>query len=500
LSRLFVGPPVPQPILTIPHNGWKPRSYQRDVWDYLKPTKDKDGKIIPSESARHAELIWHRRAGKDEICMHNAACAMVERPATYWHMLPKANQVRKAIWQAVNPTSGIRRIDEAFPDQLFSKNETEMMVKCRYNPSTWQCLGSDNYEGAIGSPPLGITWSEWAQANPSARGYLRPIIAENKGWQVFITTPRGKNHAYQTFESAKKNPNAFAQLLTVHDTGMLNPQELLVELQEYVDTYGEDMGLALYEQEYECSFTAAIMGAYYGAEFARIDREGRICHCPYEAPWPVHVAMDIGYDDDTAIYWFQIVGGEPRIIGSYANSGKDPDHYCSVLLGKEVSINFVHDKLEVEFGADNAYARHQEFQYASINLPHDAMAKTFAAKGKSVEEQFAAVFGWGAIKRVPRLSVQDGIQAVRKLLNRVVIDDNADMEAVRQYHREWNDDKKMFDDKPEHDWTSHYADCLRYLAIVWSEDKLPKEAIPPKWAQDRTFNDVIAQRKRKRRV
>lgn len=486
--------------ITLPHNGWQPRDYQKPVWDYLKPTKDYAGNIIPEKSARHAELIWHRRAGKDEICMHHAACAMLERSATYWHMLPKANQVRKAIWLAVNPRTGMRRIDEAFPKEVFDRNESDMMVKCRFNSATWQCMGSDNFEGAIGSPPLGITWSEWAQAIPSARGYLRPIIAENKGWQVFITTPRGKNHAHQTFQSAIKNPMAFAQLLNVHETGMLTPQELLVELSEYVDTYGEDMGVALYEQEYECSFDAAILGAYYAAEFSRIDKEGRIANCSYEAPWPVHVVFDIGYDDDTAIYWFQVVGGEPRIIGSYYNSGKDPDHYCSVIMGREVNINFIHDKLEIEYGMDNQWSEHQAYQYASINLPHDAKAKTFAAKGKSVEEQFAAVFGWGAIQIVPKLSIEDGIQATRKLLNRVVIDHSVDTEPLRQYHRQWNDEKKMFEDKPFHDWTSHYADCLRYLAVIWNEDKLPTEAVKPKWAQDRTFNDILALRKKRRRV
>ena len=475
------------PDISLPYN-WESRWYQEPVRRYLEA------------GGRHAELIWHRRAGKDEICMHWTATQLIERPATYWHMLPQANQVKKAIWKAVNPHTGKRRIDEVFPEELFSKNETDMMISCRHNDATWQCLGSDNFQGAIGSPPVGIVYSEWALANPSVRGFLRPIIAENNGWQVFISTPRGKNHAYSTFKAAQKNPDSFAELLTVHDTECLTPAQLVVELNEYVSTYGEAMGLALYEQEYECSFEAAILGAYYGAEFRKMDREGRICSVEHDPIWPVHVAMDIGYDDDTAIWWFQVVGGEPRIIGSYFNSGKDVDHYASVILGRDVTINFIKDKLEVDYGKANEWQSRSAYRYASINLPHDAKAKTLAAKGKSVEEQFAAVFGWGSVRIVPGLSIEDGIIATRKLLQRAYIEESCDdgIEALRQYHREWDDERKQFQDKPFHDWTSHFSDAMRYLAICWSEDKLPKEAEPPRFKQDRTFNEMVEHVKQRR--
>ena len=120
---------------SLPAYGWRPRDYQEGVWDYLKPVP---GERDPS---RHAELIWHRRAGKDEICLHHAACSMMEKSATYWHMLPKANQVRKAIWEAVNPRTGRRRVEEAFPPWAFTYRDTDMLVRCKANASTWQCLG-----------------------------------------------------------------------------------------------------------------------------------------------------------------------------------------------------------------------------------------------------------------------------------------------------------------------------------------------------------------------
>src|SRR5690606_17569152 len=146
--------------------------------------------------------------------------------------------------------TGMRRIDEAFPREIRqTTREQEMMIKF-VNGATWQVLGSDNFQGAIGSPPAGIVYSEWALAKPSARAYLRPILAENGGWQLFITTPRGKNHAYRTYQAATQNPDAFAQRLDATQTDVFSPAQLEYERQQYIQDYGHDMGTALFEQEF----------------------------------------------------------------------------------------------------------------------------------------------------------------------------------------------------------------------------------------------------------
>lgn len=380
----------------------------------------------------------------------------MERPANYWHMLPQAHQVRKAIWEAVNPRTGKRRIDEAFPKEIRSvTREAEMFIRFR-NGSTWQCLGSDNFQGAIGSSPAGIVYSEWAQANPSARGYLRPILAENKGWQIFITTPRGKNHAHKTYMATLKQPHAFAELLTANDTGLFSPADLDIERAEYVSTYGDDMGNALFEQEYLCSFEAAILGAYYAGEFAKVDNERRIQPIEVDNSFPVHTAWDLGYDDDTAIWLYQVIAGEVRILDYYYNSGKDLEHYAGALVEK-----------------GHTYGTHY--------LPHDARAKTLAARGRSIEQQLSELLGYGTIRIVENLALEDGIQAARKMFPRVWFDPqcNEGIEALRQYHREWDDDRKMFKDKPFHDWTSHPADAFRYLAVAY-RDEIPAQAEKPK--------------------
>ncbi len=373
-------------------------------------------------------------------------------------MLPLANQVRKAIWEAVNPKTGQRRIDEAFPKEIrAATRESEMFIRF-VNGSTWQCLGSDNFQGAIGSSPAGIVYSEWAQANPSSRGYLRPILMENQGWQLFITTPRGKNHAYKTFKAAQGMEHSFAQRLTAEQTGVFTAADLEIERAEYLATYGDDMGVALYEQEYLCSFEAAILGAYYAAEFAKVDKEGRIRPIDHDPQFPVHTAWDLGYDDDTAIWFYQVVANEVRILDYYYSSGKDLDHYAEQVTDR---------------------ASEHGWTYGAHNLPHDAKAKTLAAAGKSIEQQLGALLG--RVRIVPKLSPEDGIQAARKMFPRVYFDPRCDegVEALRQYHREWDDDRKMFKDKHHHDWTSHPADAFRYLAVAWREER-PIDVPKPK--------------------
>jgi phage terminase large subunit len=103
--------------ITLP-NQWRPRGYQRRLWNYLEG------------NGKRAVAVWHRRAGKDEVCLHWAACAAMQRVGNYWHMLPEASQARKAIWDAINPHTGRRRIDEAFPPSIrVGQRDEDMRIK-----------------------------------------------------------------------------------------------------------------------------------------------------------------------------------------------------------------------------------------------------------------------------------------------------------------------------------------------------------------------------------
>ena len=225
--------------ITLP-NHWSPRAKQEPLWDYLR------------SGGKRAAVCWHRRFGKDDVSLHFTAIAAHERVGSYWHLLPEQAQARKAIWTQVNPHTGLRRIDEAFPLELRRRtNDQEMFIEF-LNGSTWQIAGSDNYNSLVGSSPCGIVFSEYALSNPASWAYLRPILRENGGWAIFISTPRGKNHFYHMVELAKSEPGWFTETLTVDDTQALDPMALAADLRELQAEHGETYGRSIWMQENYC--------------------------------------------------------------------------------------------------------------------------------------------------------------------------------------------------------------------------------------------------------
>lgn len=431
-------------------NSWVPRPYQRALWDYLE------------SGGKRAVAVWHRRAGKDEVCLHRNAVAAHERIGTYWHLLPEAAQARKAIWDAINPHTGKRRIDEAFPLELReTTREQEMFIKFKVG-STWQVVGSDNYNSLVGSPPVGVTFSEWSLANPSAWAYLTPILAENNGWATFIYTPRGANHGKRTYESALKRPGWFSQILTVDDTGAMSAQALADALVEYQDLYGQDEGEAFFQQEFYCSFSGAVMGSLFGKEVEKARREGRLSPVPYE-PWiPVHTGWDLGRTDDTAIWWYQVFAGEVRVLDFHSSNGKTVEYYAELL-----------DKKREDRG----------YTYGTHYLPHDAKIATLASGGKAILQQLV---DWNTLHKdrlgdfsvLPAIDKQDQIQAGRATLAKAWIDSDHcqdGIEALINYRREWDEEKRVFSPTPVHDWASHPADAWMTLSRAW-------KAAPNKYA------------------
>jgi phage terminase large subunit len=414
-------------------NDWKPRGYQLPAWNFL------------GNGGKRVCLVWHRRSGKDDIALNWAAVAAHERIGEYWHLLPEASQARKAIWDAVSPHTGRRRIDQAFPKEIRENTrDNDMSIKFKCG-SLWRVVGSDNYESLLGSTPAGVVFSEWALADPQAWAFLRPILMENNGWAIFITTPRGDNHAHKTLKLAQSDPRTwFAQVLANKDTGVFTVDQLAGELKEYQHDYGEDEGRALFEQEYECSFEAALVGSYYGPYLARMAKDGRICQIPVDRTLLVHTAWDLGVSDSTSIWFIQRAGQEYRLIDYHEGSGVGLHEYARIL---------------------NERRDRHKWIYGNHYFPHDMSVRELGNKGKSRADTMQEL-GFKPII-VPQHNVMDGINAVRKLLDQSWIDEvrcERGLNALRNYRREWDDRLKMFRDAPLHDWASHGADGIRTFA------------------------------------
>jgi len=423
--------------IKLPHGGWTPRVHQMALWNYLRG------------GGKRAFAVWHRRAGKDDVCLHHAAWAAMERPANYGHVLPEFLQGRRSIWTAVNPHTGKRRIDEAFPAEICeSRNDTSMSIRF-INGSTWCVLGSDTYDTSlVGSSYAGLTFSEYALSNPSVWGYARPMLEENDGWAIFITTPRGRNHAFEMFKYASKTPSWFCELLTAKDTGMLSDATLAETLSEMQQLYGEDQGMASYRQELFCDWTASVLGSFYAIEMANVRAEGRIAPVEALPGEPVHRAWDLGIGDDTSVWQFQMAGSQIYILAHTATSG--------------VGLDWWRERLE-------AIDREHGWTAGADFVPHDAKIREWTSGRTRVETM--ANMGLHPTP-IPNHSVDDGINAVRRTLPRCVFHPRTEeggISALEQYRREWDDDKKAFRASAVHDWTSHPADAFRYLSMGWRQ-------------------------------
>jgi phage terminase large subunit len=416
--------------LVLPHN-FTLRAYQRPLWNYLEG------------GGKRAIACWHRRAGKDQVCLHFTAVAAMQRPGNYWYLLPLFAQARKAIWGAVNPHTGKRRIDEAFPQAIReTTNESEMFIRFK-NGSTFQLVGSDTYDTLVGSPPCGIVFSEWSRANPAAWAYLAPILAENDGWAAFVSTPLGRNHMLAMIEMARKEPAWFSEIVTVNDSNAISADAVAQQRKEYRAMFGEDAGDALIDQEYFCSFAAPILGAFYGREMNAADHEGRICKIDPDYTRPFFTAWDIGIDDPMAVWVFQIAPGRIDVVDYTEGSGQGVGYYCDWL---------------------------NERRYHGVDfVPHDAKTRD---PGSGRSRIFFMLEKGRKPKTVSPHSVMDGIQAGRLTLPLSYFDAERcakGLEALRAYQTEWDEDARTFKKTPKHDWSSHAADAWRYLSVGWRE-------------------------------
>lgn len=427
------------------------RWYQRPLHEYL------------AKGGKRAIEVAHRRWGKDEIALWSTCDRAHERVGSYWHCLPEYAQARKALWTAVNPHTGKRRIDEAFPRSIRKDtNEQEMFIRFK-NGSTWQLIGSDRYNALVGAGVAGVVFSEWALANPSSWGYIRPMVEENDGWAAFITTPRGNNHAKAMYDMARGNPRWFAEVSTIKDTGALTEEQLSEALSEYIALYGADFGRAQFDQEYYCSFAGAMVGAYWGAELNAAEREGRFTEIEIDPDSPVHTVWDLGKAVNNPIWCFQMRHGIPHIVDFYRPEVEDLAEWCKWLDDKGYN------------GTDY--------------MPHDVAHGNWGSRRTRIEMLVDNGRKPHVVNPNP-LSLQDGITAGRETIKVAKFHTSEDergervrlgIDGLKNYRREWDDDLKTFRQSPVKDWAEHIGSSWRYLGLAWRKvlEEAPPE--PPKF-------------------
>jgi hypothetical protein len=416
---------------------------------------------------------------------------MTKRVGNYWHMLPQAEQARKAIWDAINPHTGRRRIDEAFPEAARKRTRNnEMMIELK-NGSIWQVVGSDNYNALVGSPPVGVVFSEWSLADPASWAYISPILRENGGWAIFVYTPRGRNHGLSTYQLARSSANWFAEVLPATDTDVFTPEELAEELKERQADFGPDLGQSYFEQEYLCSFDAAVVGAIYAAWMRKAEREGRVGLFPHVPGYPVHTAWDLGYSDATGVWFYQeLPGPKIRLIEYMQFSNKPPQHYAEQLYGKYIEVD---ERGNMTLGERiKGLKRRRQYDYGKHHVPHDAANKTLAAGGRSFGDQMFR-FGFN-LNVVPAVNQLDGIQAARAILpwcewNQPLTQDGID--ALESYHFPWDSKAKRLKDEPAHDWSSHGCDAMEIIGQVWQPPHRAKKPKPAKFLSDTTADEIF---------
>ena len=409
------------------------RPYQQEVIDYFF-----------KQGGKKSVCIWHRKAGKDRTATFIESKLACERVGLYWHALPRYEDCRKVVWDAIT-SDGKRLIDISFPKEIVKKRlDHEMKIEL-FNGSIWQPVGADNYDSLVGAFPCHITWSEYAIMGPNARNYLRPALALNNGSEIIITTTRGYNHAFDLYQHALQSKDWHTSMLTVDDTKII-PQDVL-------DEEKSTMPDELFRQEYYCDWSASNVGAILGRYVEAAEKDGRIKDFKYDNT-PVVISSDIGYRD-TCAWWFWVPKrGGFDLIDYSEGRGLDASEWIPRLQEKGYPIKF-------------------------IWLPQDAKVKTFQSRHSSME-QFIRAFGNDKVGIVPATKKRDQINAARTVISKCRFHRTNCKEGLlglREWAFKYDEVKKLYSKEPDHNWASHPSDGFAYGAIIMQEQvmELKKE-------------------------
>jgi len=379
------------------------------------------------DNHRFSVLCCHRRFGKTVMLINHLIKSCMtnnNHQPRFAYIAPTYSQAKKIAWDY------LKHYTKNLPNTKY--NETELRADF-FNGSRIQLLSSENPDSIRGIYLDGAVIDEASQVSRElVDEVIRPALSDRKGWLSLCSTPKGMNNIfYDLYLKAQSEKDWFLYTARASETKLVDDDELKAALSV--------MGQATYNQEFECSFIGNVKGSIYGELITKLENEKRIARVPHDPSYPVNTAWDLGYNDSTAILFYQNVGHAINVIDSYENNNKAFPHYAQILKEKDYS-------------------------YGEHIGPHDLDQTDFATgrTRREVAYQLGLRF-----KIAPKLSIEDGIHAVKMLLPRCYIDvDNCKkfINALRHYHRKYKEKDRMYSAKPNHDWSSHFNDALRCLA------------------------------------
>jgi len=438
--------------------------YHFDPW----PHQDAVFTAFYDHGIRRFCEVWHRRSGKDKTFLNLLINEMTLRVGNYCHVFPQRNRARRIVWQGID-SDGLRYTDHFPPDLVYRKSEVEMSISLVHpdddtqEGSIYWCLGSDKDANLlVGTNPIGVIWSEFAEINPRMRELVLPILRRNGGWEAVVLTPRGRNHAYRLWQQVQDDPAWHTSFLPVDRTVDHAGRPLVTQADIDADLRA-GMQPETAAQEYQLSWDSPMPGAYYAEELRRLDAEGRLRRVDYDPSLPTYTAWDLGHNDANAVWWLQPAGREVRFIDYEEASSvalvPDPDHPDAdswVHRVRRKPYVYDHSKLAPPLTRDP-----YEVHYG----PHDIEVTEYSSGKTRWSLALAAGLRFTVLPRGP---LEDGIAVARHLLARSVFDEarcQAGLDALRGYRRAWDEQKQVFMSHPLHDHCSNGADAFRYAAL-----------------------------------
>jgi len=399
---------------------------------------------------RFGKVVAHRRFGKTVGTLNDTIRKAAENerkdpPPRYAYIAPTFGQAKDVAW------GYLKHYTSTIPD--VRRSDGELWIELPHNKARIRLYGGDAYDRLRGLYFDGVDVDEPAQLDPRAwPEVIRPALSDFKGWGTFIGTPNGRNWFYSLgrMPDGSVDPDWILMVLKASETGILDPEEL--------DSAKRMLTAEQYAQEFECSFDAAIVGAFYGREMAQAEEDSRIGKVPHERAADVFASWDLGIGDSMAIWIGQVIGREWHWINYYENSGFALDHYVDWIKGLPYKV-------------------HHHY------LPHDGEARELQT-GRS-RKQFLEERGFN-VSIVPRHEPMDGIDAARVRFNRMWFDAEKcarGIDCLRMYRSEFDDKNQVLRQRPLHDWSSHGADAFR-CGVMGAEEDKPKAYVPPakpKW-------------------